>query len=68
MTGELERYTYHNRWAPLMVEPIATGSCVMSQKMCAASGIGRYEGAVRSKLLSHCGSTSANLLPTTLID
>ena len=28
-----ERYSYNNRWAPLMVEPIATVSFVMSQKM-----------------------------------
>jgi hypothetical protein len=28
-----ERYSYNNRWAPLMVEPIATASFVMSQKM-----------------------------------
>jgi hypothetical protein len=49
-------------------EPIATGSCVMSQKMCAASGIGRYEGAVRSKVLSHCGSTAANPASDALID
>jgi hypothetical protein len=28
-----ERYSYNDRWAPLMVEPIATVSFVMSQKM-----------------------------------
>ena len=28
-----ERYSYNSRWAPLMVEPIATVSFVMSQKM-----------------------------------
>lgn len=28
-----EQYSYNNRWAPLMVEPIATVSFVMSQKM-----------------------------------
>jgi len=28
-----ERYAYNSRWAPLMVEPIATVSFLMSQKM-----------------------------------
>ena len=28
-----ERYSYNNRWSPVMVESIATVSFVMSQKM-----------------------------------